>query len=371
MQKPLQILKFCGRMHAMKTSQLLLATLKETPREAELISHKLMLRAGMIRKLTSGIYTWLPLGLRVLRKIEAVIRDEMAKVGAEEILMPAIQPRELWDATGRWESSGAELLKIRDRHEHDCCFGPTHEEAVTALAKNELRSYKQLPITFYQIQTKFRDEIRPRFGVMRGREFLMKDAYSFHMTEESLHQTYQQMYDAYSRIFTRLGLNFRAVLADTGNIGGNHSHEFQVLAAAGEDTIAYSDGSNYAANIEMATALTTDEATDPSQKLQKVATVGAHTVAEVAALLQIEPAKILKTLIVKGTNTPYIALVLRGDHELNEVKAAKITGVAAPLTFATREEIINACGTEPGFLGPLNLPIPYIRSEERRVGERV
>ncbi len=347
----------------MKTSQLLLATLKETPRDADLISHKLMLRAGMIRKLTSGIYTWLPLGLRVLRKVETVIRDEMSKIGAEEILMPSIQPRELWDETGRWESSGAELLKIRDRHDHDYCFGPTHEEVVTALAKNELRSYKQLPIIFYQIQTKFRDEIRPRFGVMRGREFLMKDAYSFHMTEKSLHDTYQQMYDAYQRIFARLGLTFRAVLADTGNIGGNHSHEFQVLAAAGEDTIVYSDGSDYAANIDMATALTLEKAAEPTQLLQKMATMGACTVAEVAALLQVEPAKILKTLIVKGTDTPYVALVLRGDHELNEVKAAKIPGIATPLTLATREEIRDVCGTEPGFLGPLNLPVPYLVDE--------
>lgn len=348
-------------MDYMRTSNFLLATLREDPTDAEIISHKLMLRAGMIRKLAAGIYTWLPLGLRVLHKVANIIRKEMDKIGAMEILMPAIQPAELWYESNRWDAYGDQLLKIKDHNKHDFCFGPTHEEVITDLARREIRSYKQLPITFYQIQTKFRDEIRPRFGVMRSREFLMKDAYSFHLDEESLAKTYDAMYEAYQKIFSRLGLKFRAVLADTGNIGGNRSHEFQVLADSGEDLIAYSDASDYAANIEMATSLEVPHAINHSNKqMQKIDTPNASTIAEVAALLKVDTKQILKTLVVKGKNTPWLALVLRGDHELNEIKASKLPEIFAPLTFINPEEFQDIFGCNAGSLGPVDLKIPII-----------
>ena len=347
----------------MRTSEFLLATLRETPSEAEIISHKLMLRAGMIRQTASGIYTWLPLGLRVLKKVENIIREEMNKIGALEMLMPAIQPAKLWLESGRWDTFGDQLLKIKDRHNHDFCFGPTHEEVITYLARHELRSYKQLPLVLYQIQNKFRDEIRPRFGVMRGREFLMKDAYSFHLDMASLQKTYDIMYAAYNRIFSRLGLKFCAVLADTGNIGGKISHEFQVLAQAGEDLIAYSN--NYAANIEMAECfsqpITTSTATKP---MQEIATPKQHTVKEVAEFCRLNPAQILKTLIVKGTKTPWVALVLRGDHELNITKAQKLPEVASPLTFLDPQKFPVIVGCEAGFVGPLNLQLPIIADND-------
>jgi prolyl-tRNA synthetase len=346
----------------MRTSQLLLATLKETPADAEVISHQLMLRAGMIRKLAAGLYTWLPLGLRVLRKVEKIVREEMDRAGAQEVLMPAVQPAELWQESGRWEQYGPELLRLHDRHQREFCFGPTHEEIITDLIRKELRSYKQLPANFYQIQTKFRDEIRPRFGIMRAREFLMKDAYSFHLDHASLEQTYQLMYETYSRIFTRLGLKFRAVLADTGAIGGSNSHEFHVLADSGEDAIAYSDSSDYAANVELAVAVPPAGArpapTSPS--LAAVATPDQHSIEEVSAFLRVKPAQCLKTLLVQGTNGGVVALVLRGDHSLNPIKAAKLDSVAAPLTFATPEQIQTVAKCDAGSIGPLGLSIPII-----------
>jgi prolyl-tRNA synthetase len=349
----------------MRTSKFLLATLRETPAEAEVISHKLMLRAGMIRKLAAGIYTWLPLGLRVLKKVEKVIREEMARIDALEILMPAIQPSELWIESGRWDAYGDQLLKIKDRHNHEFCFGPTHEEVITNLARNELKSYKQLPITLYQIQTKFRDEIRPRFGVMRGREFLMKDAYSFHIDEDSLQATYDDMYNAYSKIFSRLGLKFRAVIADNGNIGGSMSHEFQVLASSGEDLIAYSDESNYAANIETAQSLELSyEVKDSNNQMQEVATPNQRTIDDIANFLKIDPKQTVKTLIVKGVEAPYIALVLRGDHELNEIKAAKIPQIASPLTFINPHEFMDVIGCDAGSIGVVDLNMPIIADRD-------
>ncbi|CAL7960430.1 proline--tRNA ligase [Gammaproteobacteria bacterium] len=349
----------------MRTSKFLLATLREVPAEAEVVSHKLMLRAGMIRKLGAGLYTWLPLGLRVLKKVEKIIREEMARIDALEILMPAIQPAELWIESQRWDAYGDQLLKIKDRHKRDFCFGPTHEEVVTHLARNELHSYKQLPVTLYQIQTKFRDEIRPRFGVMRGREFMMKDAYSFHLDEESLKKTYDAMYEAYNRIFSRLGLKFRGVLADTGNIGGSASHEFQVLAHSGEDLIAYSDASDYAANIEMAEALAHPIAVQDSiNQMQEVATPEQHTIEEVATFLKINSNQILKTLIVKGSEVPWVALVLSGNHELNEIKAAKLPQIASPLTFINPHEFAEILGCEAGSIGPVGLKIPIIADRD-------
>lgn len=345
----------------MRTSQLLLATLKETPADAELTSHKLMMRAGMIRKLAAGLYTWLPLGLRVLQKVSQVTREEMNKVGAQEILMPAVQPAELWQETGRWTQFGPQLLCMKDRHERDYCFGPTHEEVITDLARHELRSYKQLPICFYQIQMKFRDEIRPRFGVMRAREFLMKDAYSFHQDQASLQETYDQMYVAYSNIFTRLGLEFRAVLADTGAIGGSQSHEFHVLADSGEDAIAYCAESGYAANVEMAVSqIPAPHFEKPTQNLSLTETPGIRTVAEQAAFMGLKPQNILKTLLVKGTETPVVALLLRGDHELNPIKAEKLAEVASPLTLVDEKTVLEVAGCKPGFVGPMNLNIPMI-----------
>jgi prolyl-tRNA synthetase len=346
----------------MRLSQFHLATVKEVPADAEIASHRLMLRAGMLRKLAAGIYTWSPLGLRVLRKVESVVREEMDRAGAIEMLMPSIQPRELWEETGRWQKFGGQLLKIRDRKEQEYCYGPTHEEVITDFARNELKSYKQLPVCFYQVQTKFRDEIRPRFGIMRAREFTMKDAYSFHLTAESLQQTYRVMYDAYARIFSRLGLEFRAVQADTGAIGGNASHEFQVLADSGEDAIAWSDGSDYAANVELAEALApagTRPAT--SAPLVRVPTPTQKTIDEVARFLNVPAERCVKTLLVQGTDG-LVALCVRGDHEINELKAAKLAELPGVSTLAGEAEILAATGSRPGFLGPVGLPgaIPVI-----------
>ncbi|MBI1195821.1 MAG: proline--tRNA ligase [Gammaproteobacteria bacterium] len=345
----------------MRLSRFLLPTLKETPADAEVVSHQLMLRAGMIRRLSAGLYTWLPLGLRVLRKVEAVVRQEMNRAGAQEVLMPAVQPAELWEESGRWEQYGPELLRIRDRHDRSFCFGPTHEEIITDLIRGEVRSYRQLPATFYQIQTKFRDEIRPRFGIMRAREFLMKDAYSFHLDHASLQETYEVMYDCYSRIFTRLGLDFRPVLADSGAIGGKLSHEFHVLADAGEDVIACSDTGDYAANVELAPTLPATEARPaPAKILERVATPGKESIAEVSEFLGVDPSRCLKTLLVKGAQDPIVALVLRGDHALNEIKAAKLEQVASPLTMATAEEILEAAGCRQGSIGPVSLAVPVL-----------
>ncbi len=344
----------------MRTSRFLLSTLRETPSDAEVVSHRLMLRAGMIRKLAAGLYTWLPMGLRVLRKVEAIVREEMDRAGAQEVLMPAVQPAELWQESGRWEQMGAEMLRIQDRHARDFCFGPTHEEVITDLIRNEIRSYKQLPANFYQIQTKFRDERRPRFGVMRAREFLMKDAYSFHVDEASLNETYQVMYDTYARIFTRLGLEFRAVLADTGAIGGSASHEFHVLAESGEDAIAFSTESDYAANVELAEALAPEgERPAPGEAMKTVDTPNQHTIEELSAFLKVPAGRTLKTLLVQGVeDDSVVALVLRGDHELNEVKAEKLGQVGAPLTFATPEQVRAAAGCGPGSVGPVGLNCP-------------
>jgi prolyl-tRNA synthetase len=346
----------------MRLSQFHLATVKEVPADAEIASHQLMLRAGMIRKLASGLYTWAPLGLRVLRKVENVVREEMNRAGAIELLMPAVQPKELWEESGRWEKFGDQLLKIKDRKEQEFCFGPTHEEVITDFARNELKSYKQLPVSFYQIQTKFRDEIRPRFGVMRAREFLMKDAYSFHLSPESLADTYGAMYQAYSRIFSRLGLTFRAVQADTGAIGGNASHEFQVLADSGEDAIVFSDGSDYAANVEKAEALAPAIERPAAQaQLKRVDTPAQKTIAEVSAFLGVSPRQCIKTLLVRGREG-LVALCLRGDHDVNEVKAGKLPELPDESVLASEEEILAATGTRPGFIGPVGLPdsIPVI-----------
>ncbi len=340
----------------MRLSRFHLNTVKEVPADAEIASHRLMLRTGMIRKLAAGIYTWSPLGLKVLYKVEGIVREEMNRAGAIEVLMPSIQPRELWEETGRWEKFGGQLLKIRDRKEAEYCYGPTHEEVITDYARNELKSYKQLPVNFYQIQTKFRDEIRPRFGVMRAREFLMKDAYSFHLTAESLADEYRNMYDAYGRIFTRLGLKFRAVQADTGAIGGNASHEFQVLADSGEDAIAFSTESDYAANVEKAEALAPQGSRPaPTQALERVATPTQKTIDEVSAFLGVPPSQCIKILMVRGTDGP-VALCVRGDHEVNEVKAAKLAELGGEVALADEAAIIAATGTRPGFIGPVGLP---------------
>lgn len=354
----------------MRTSKFLLATIKETPADAEIISHKLMLRAGLIRKSAAGIYTWLPMGWRILTKIANIIREEMNQSGALEIFMPAIQSAELWQESGRWDFYGSELLRIKDRHERDFCFGPTHEEVVTDLIRHELRSYKQLPLNLYQIQTKFRDEIRPRFGVMRAREFLMKDAYSFHLDQQSLQETYNIMYETYTKIFSRMNLKFRAVLADTGNIGGKTSHEFHVLAESGEDVIAFSDKSDYAANLELAESLAPPpkfSALSTNLAMQPVATPAQRTIAEICDLLKVKPEQTVKTLIVQGKNTPLVALVLRGDHELNEIKAAKLEEIAAPLTFASPKEIEEVVGSEIGFIGPVSLKMPIIVDRDAAV----
>jgi prolyl-tRNA synthetase len=345
----------------MRVSCFPLFTLKEIPADAEVISHQLMLRAGLIRRLAAGIYTWLPLGLRVLRKVEAVVREEMNRTGALEILMPAVQPAELWQESGRWEQYGPELLRLQDRHEREFCFGPTHEEVITDLLRREVKSYKQLPVCYYQLQTKFRDEIRPRFGVMRAREFLMKDAYSFHIDQASLQATYDAMAAAYHRIFTRLGLNFRAVLADTGSIGGSRSQEFHVLADSGEDAIAFSSDGDYAANVELAEALAPPgERPAPTALLRRVATPGQQSIEAVSAFLKLSPQQTLKTLLVEGADGGIVALCLRGDHELNVIKAEKLPQVATPLTFAGAAQIRAVTGCNPGFLGPVGLKVPVI-----------
>ncbi len=345
----------------MRASRTLIATVKETPADAEVISHQLMLRAGLIRKLAAGLYTWLPLGLRVLRKVEAIVREEMNRAGAQEVLMPAVQPAELWQESGRWDQMGEEMLRLKDRHQRDFCFGPTHEEIITDLCRNELRSYKQLPANFYQIQTKFRDERRPRFGVMRAREFLMKDAYSFHISEESLQETYQVMHDTYCRIFDRLGLQYRPVLADTGAIGGTGSHEFHVLADSGEDAIAFSDGSDYAANVEMAEALApTGSRPAASEELRLVDTPKARTIAELVEQFKQPIERTVKTLLVHGREGGLVALLVRGDHELNAIKAAKLPQVASPLLMASEGDIRTAIGAGPGSLGPVKLALPII-----------
>lgn len=347
----------------MHTSTFPLHTVKETPADAEVVSHRLMLRAGMIRKLAAGLYTWLPLGLRVLRKVEHIVREEMDRAGAFEVLMPAVQPAELWQESGRWEHYGPELLRFHDRHQRDFCFGPTHEELITELARNELRSYKQLPVNFYQIQTKFRDEIRPRFGVMRAREFVMKDAYSFHPDAASLQATYQVMFETYSRIFRRCGLVFRPVRAATGSIGGHVSHEFHILAESGEDAIAFSTEGDYAANVELAEALpAADGPAAPVEDLRLVDTPDAKTITDLVEQFDQPIERTVKTLVVAGSGsaTDLVALLVRGDHTLNPAKAEQLPQVATPLRMASEAEIRAALGVGPGSLGPLNLPIPCI-----------
>ena len=345
----------------MRQSALLLPTLKEDPSDADIISHRLMLRAGMIRQLASGLYTWLPLGLRVLRKVEHIIREEMNRSGAQEVSMPIVQPAELWMETGRWQKRGDEMLRMQDRHDRDFCLGPTHEEVITDLFRREVQSYRQLPINFYQIQTKFRDERRPRFGVMRAREFTMKDAYSFHLDQDSFDATYEEMYRCYERILNRMQLEFRAVQADTGNIGGDNSHEFHVLAQSGEDTIAYSDTGTYAANLEKAAAQSPGKAPEPAEDMSRVDTPHAKTIDAVAKQLGMPAEQNLKTLIVEGdgdSESSLYAIILRGDHELNEIKAAKLPGVKSPLAFASEEAITKAMGASVGSLGPVNCNIP-------------
>lgn len=346
----------------MRTSNFLIATLKETPADAEVISHQLMMRAGLIRKLAAGMYSWLPMGLRVLRKVENIVREEMDRSGAQEVSMPVVQPAELWQESGRWEQYGPELLRIQDRHQRDFCLGPTHEEVITDIIRNEIRSYKQLPMNLYQIQTKVRDEIRPRFGIMRGREFLMKDAYSFHTTQESLEQTYQVMHATYTAIFTRLGLDFRPVIADTGSIGGSASHEFHVLANSGEDDIAFSDSSDYAANVEMAEALLpTGDRPAPAAPMQDVPTPGVGTIDELCSALNIAADTTVKTLFVAAEEEgELVALVLRGDHQLNAIKAEKLPGIAAPLAMAEEAQVRKLCGAGFGSLGPVGLDIPVV-----------
>ena len=350
----------------MRTSQYLLSTLKETPASAEVISHQLMLRAGLVRNLASGLYTWLPTGLRVLKKVENIVREEMQRAGANEILMPMVQPADLWEESGRWNDYGPELLRLNDRHKRPFVLGPTHEEVITKLVGNELNSYKQLPLSLFQIQTKFRDEIRPRFGVMRGREFLMKDAYSFHLEQDCLEKTYQLMFDAYCRIFDRLGLDYRPVLADTGSIGGDASHEFHVLADSGEDDIAFSDASDFAANVEKAEALAPQsERAKPTQELTKVVTPNVKSIDDVANFLSIDVKTTVKTLLVCGVEneqgeTPIIALVLRGDHQLNEVKVEHLTQVASPVAFASEEQISASVNCNAGSIGPVGLTIEVI-----------
>ncbi|KGJ93499.1 proline--tRNA ligase [Thalassotalea sp. ND16A] len=354
----------------MRTSQYLLSTLKETPASAEVISHQYMLRAGLIRPVASGLYTWLPTGLKVLKKVENIVREEMDRAGAIETLMPMVQPADLWQESGRWEDYGPELLRMQDRHSRSFVLGPTHEEVITKLVSLELNSYKQLPLNLYQIQTKFRDEIRPRFGVMRGREFLMKDAYSFHLSQQCLDNTYQNMHAAYCRIFDRLGLDYRPVIADTGSIGGEASHEFHVLAESGEDDIAFSDNSDYAANIEKAECIApAGERAAATAELTKVATPNVHTIKELSEFLNADASQTVKTLLVagevegenkEGETAPVVALVLRGDHELNEIKAEKFAGVASPLTFASEEEIKTAANCDAGSIGPVGLNIKVI-----------
>ncbi|GLX80142.1 proline--tRNA ligase [Thalassotalea insulae] len=350
----------------MRTSQYMLSTLKETPAHAEVISHQLMLRAGLVRHVASGLYTWLPTGLKVLRKVEKIVREEMEKAGSIETLMPMVQPADLWEESGRWDDYGPELLRLNDRHQRPFVLGPTHEEVITKLVSNEISSYKQLPLNLFQVQTKFRDEIRPRFGVMRGREFLMKDAYSFHLSDECLKKTYQIMFDAYCRIFERLGLDYRPVIADNGSIGGEGSHEFHVLADSGEDDIAFSDESDYAANIEKAEALApTSERPAASQELKEVATPNVKSIDEVVNFFNIDAKQTVKTLLVAGADENgepqgIVAIVVRGDHQLNEIKAENLSQIASPLTFATDEQIADVAGCDAGSIGPVGLTIPVI-----------
>ncbi len=348
----------------MRSSQLLLATLKETPAGAEVISHQLMLRAGLIRQVAAGIYNWLPMGMRVLHKVQQIVREEMNRSGAQEVLLPSVQPAELWRKSGRWEQYGPELLRLRDRHNREFCLGPTHEEVITTLVKNEVRSYRQLPLNFYQIQTKFRDEIRPRFGVMRGREFIMKDAYSFHANQSSLQQTYDVMFQTYSTIFDRLGLRYRAVAADSGSIGGETSQEFHVLAESGEDTIVFSDSSDYAANIDLAEAAAPfEKRSAPSREMELIDTPGVKTIAALVEQFDLPIEKTIKTLVVKASEqceNSLVALLVRGDHTLNPIKAEKLPQVATPLKMAEESEIRTAVGAGPGSLGPVGLPIPFV-----------
>ncbi|MDE2260979.1 MAG: proline--tRNA ligase [Gammaproteobacteria bacterium] len=340
----------------MRLSQYPINTARETPAEAEVLSHQLMLRAGLIRREAAGLYSWLPIGLRTLRKAEAIIREEMDRAGALEVIMPVFQPAELWQESGRWTDYGPELLRFKDRHERDFVAGPTHEEVITDIVRRDIKSYRQLPVNFYQVQTKFRDEIRPRFGVMRAREFIMKDAYSFHVDAASLEQGYRAMHDAYTRIFTRMGLDFRAVRADSGPIGGDVSQEFHVLAASGEDAIVFSDEDDYAANLEAAAALAPKEPRPaPKEAMAKVATPGARTIEELSRMLEVEPSRCVKTLLVEGSGEDVVALVLRGDHELNALKAQRLPGVASPLRMAGAERIARATGAQAGFIGPVGL----------------
>ena len=355
----------------MKASRFHLITLKETPVDAEIVSHQLMLRAGLIRRLSSGIYSWMPLGLRILRKVEAIVREEMNKSGAMELLMPSVQPAELWQESGRWDQFGPELLRFHDRHQRDCCLGPTHEEVIADIFRRDIKSYKQLPVNFYQIQTKFRDEIRPRFGVMRSREFIMKDAYSFHVDQQSLQQTYDLMYQTYSNIFDRFGLAYRSVSADSGSIGGSTSHEFHVLADSGEDAIAFSDQSEYAANVEMATAMPQQSAREEAtEALETIDTPNVKTIDDLANTLNADIRKCLKTLIVESDDGGLAALVLRGDHALNPLKAEKLQGITSPLRFADKEVIKSQLGSDIGSLGPVNIGIPtYVDSSAALVGD--
>ncbi len=345
----------------MRVSSILLSTLKETPAGAEVVSHQLMLRAGMVRKLASGLYSWLPLGLKVLRKVENIVREEMDNVGAQELLMPNVQPAELWQESGRWAQYGPELLRLTDRHQREFCFGPTHEEVITDIVKREIRSYKQLPVHFYQIQTKFRDEIRPRYGIMRAREFLMKDAYSFHIDHASLEETYKRMQEAYNVIFNRLGLSFRAVHADPGAIGGHISHEFHVLADSGEDAIAFSDQGEYAANIEFAEAISPQETRkNPTNEMILVATPDKRRIADVAEYLSVDSKNMIKTIFVAGETAPVVALLVRGDHELNNIKAEKLAQVASPMTLLNAAQTKERVGCTVDFIGPVGLDIPVI-----------
>ncbi|TBR38072.1 proline--tRNA ligase [Marinomonas agarivorans] len=350
----------------MRANNYLFSTLRNPPTDAVVTSHQLMVRAGMIRQISKGLYTWLPTGLRVLKKVENIVREEMTKAGALEIVMPGVQPKELWEESGRWQKYGPELLRLKDRHERDYCLGPTHEEVVTDLARNELTSYKQLPLTLFQIQTKFRDEVRPRFGVMRSREFIMKDGYSFHASPESLQETYDVLYDAYCKAFNRIGLDYRPVRADTGSIGGAFSHEFHVLAESGEDDIVFSNQSDYAANIELAEAVCLTEAQAPTQALKEVSTPNCKTITQVAEYLSLPVEKTVKTMLVKGEETeegktPIIALVLRGDHNINDIKVEKLDGIAEPFAFADEADIINTIGCAPGSIGPIGLPEKGLR----------
>ena len=349
---------FPGPRKRMRLSTYPINTLRDVPADAEVVSHQLMLRAGLVRRLAAGMYTWLPIGLRTLRKVENIVREEMNRAGAIELLMPTVQPAELWQESGRWDQFGPELLRMRDRHERSFCYGPTHEEVITDLARREIKSYRQLPVNFYQIQTKFRDEIRPRFGVMRAREFTMKDAYSFHADEASLDEGYQAMHRAYTRIFERMNLRFRAVRADTGSIGGSDSQEFHVLADSGEDAIAFSDADGYAANLEMAEAAAPAEPRPAAGAvLAEVATPGVRSIAELTGFLEVDASRCIKTLLVEGASGGVVALILRGDHELNAVKAQKLPGVASPLRMASAEQVRAATGCEPGFLGPVGLEL--------------